>query len=77
MHEISEIGLFCLCLLCILLGVVVGLSISRAVIRRHEKAEAPAPMLDMGYDPENPINGGGMLRPVGETDPATGLIRIW
>ena len=44
-------------------------------MRRRERLEAPEPALDMEYDLSNPINARGLQR--GETDPETGLTRIW
>ena len=59
-----QVGL--LCLMCVLLGILVGLFAARATIRGAKKsgilrmenpAGAPVPP-DLGYDPENPMNAG-------------------
>lgn len=70
----KEIQFGIMCLMCVLLGILIGLFAARAAIR-HEarRTEAPAP-IDLGYDPNNPING---RREIGQTDPETGLTRIW
>ena len=60
-----QVGL--LCLMCVLLGILVGLFAARATIRGAKKsgilrmenpAGAPVPP-DLGYDPTNRINMGG------------------
>lgn len=49
-----EIGI--LCVLCVILGIVIGLCAARATVRRMHP-EAPVPV-DLGYDPRNPMNCG-------------------
>lgn len=52
-----ELGILCvMCVMCVLLGVVIGLFMARATVRRV-RPEAPAPV-DLGYDPNNPMNCG-------------------
>lgn len=71
----NDLTITALCLLCVALGVVIGMSVQAAAMRRRERLEAPEPALDMEYDLSNPINARGLQR--GETDPETGLTRIW
>ena len=67
----TQIGI--LCVLCVLLGVLVGLFMARAAIRGAKKSgalmmnvnEAPAPV-DLGYDPSNPMNAGRPRKTVKE-----------
>ena len=71
-----EMILGLLCLACVILGIVIGLSLSRWTVRSRDRMDAPVPP-DLGYDPENPINRAHVsdIR-VGERDPKTGLIRL-
>lgn len=45
--------LIALCAACLLAGILLGLGIAH---HRERRFDAPAPVLDMGYDPTNPIN---------------------
>lgn len=54
-----------LCILCAVFGVIAGAGLGSWRAHRAEKRKdvSPAPV-DLGYDPENPINGGGRWQPV-------------
>ena len=62
-----------LCVLCLVVGALFGAFLAGKPGRR--RSEAPEPVLDMEYDLSNPINARGLQR--GETDPETGLTRLW
>ncbi len=69
-----ELGV--LCLLCIVLGMSIQYALSfcrRPKTRRSRRFDAPVP-LDLGYDPNNPINQRNRVA-VGEVD-ENGFVRI-
>lgn len=71
-----DIELGVLCLLCIFLGMSIQYALSfchRPKTRRSRRFDAPAP-LDLGYDPNNPINQRNRVE-VGEVD-ENGFVRI-